>query len=122
MSELASEPGRQTPNPLTRGVLAALHFWHTSVSPAMASKCRFTPTCSDYTAQAIARFGLIRGSYLGLRRLLRCHPWHRGGHDPVPESVGTSRDSSQPAEVSAAASPPAAETPSHLAVGAIRRA
>jgi putative membrane protein insertion efficiency factor len=45
--------------------------------------CRFRPTCSEYTYQAIDRYGIILGSYLGLRRILRCHPWSKGGEDPV---------------------------------------
>ncbi|KKT72340.1 MAG: hypothetical protein UW69_C0095G0003 [Microgenomates group bacterium GW2011_GWA2_44_7] len=46
--------------------------------------CRFTPRCSEYTYQAIDRYGLYKGSILGLKRILRCHPWNPGGHDPVP--------------------------------------
>jgi hypothetical protein len=47
--------------------------------------CRYHPTCSEYGHQALERFGLIKGSWLTLKRLLRCHPWNPGGHDPVPE-------------------------------------
>ncbi len=46
--------------------------------------CRFSPTCSEYTYQAVKRYGIIRGLFLGLGRILRCHPWNKGGFDPVP--------------------------------------
>jgi hypothetical protein len=56
-----------------------------AVSP---SRCIYMPTCSEYASLAVARFGLIRGSWLALRRLSRCHPWAEGGFDPVPELPG----------------------------------
>lgn len=49
--------------------------------------CRFTPRCSEYTYQVIERYGIITGSWLGIKRILRCHPWNKGGYDPIPKHL-----------------------------------
>ena len=69
---------------VARGGLAMIRFYQRAISPLTPPTCRFRPTCSQYTLVAIERHGFVRGSWLGLRRLLRCHPFHPGGHDPVP--------------------------------------
>jgi uncharacterized protein len=63
----------------------AIRGYQLAVSPMLAPRCRFYPSCSCYAHTAIQRFGAMRGTWLGLRRLLRCHPFADGGYDPVPE-------------------------------------
>ena len=65
-------------------LLALVRFYRAAISPYRPPCCRFTPTCSQYFAEALRRHGLMKGSYLGIRRLLRCHPWGGSGYDPVP--------------------------------------
>jgi hypothetical protein len=69
---------------VTRLVLALIRGYKRFLSPLLPPACRFLPTCSDYAVEAIQRHGLMRGSAMGLSRLARCHPFHRGGYDPVP--------------------------------------
>lgn len=64
--------------------VAAVRWYQRYLSPRKPPVCRYTPTCSEYTAQAITHYGALRGIWLGLKRLLRCHPWSPGGYDPVP--------------------------------------
>ena len=53
------------------------------LSPMLPSSCRFTPTCSEYTKQAIIKHGIVKGTFLGIKRILKCHPWGKSGYDPV---------------------------------------
>ena len=67
-----------------------IRAYQLALSPWLGARCRFYPSCSQYALEAVTRYGSRRGSWLALRRLLRCHPWHRGGHDPVPPNVARS--------------------------------
>lgn len=62
-----------------------IRFYQLAISPHTKPRCRFSPTCSQYAYIAIGRFGVFKGTYLAGRRLLKCHPFHKGGYDPVPE-------------------------------------
>ena len=65
-------------------LLLLLRGYQYAIRPLLGANCRFAPTCSDYAREAIERHGALKGSYLALRRVLRCHPYHPGGYDPVP--------------------------------------
>lgn len=69
----------------TRFGLWAIGGYKRWISPLLGQNCRYQPTCSSYAAEAIDRFGLAKGVWLGVRRLGRCHPFREGGYDPVPE-------------------------------------
>ena len=69
---------------MRRVLLSLLRFYKRFISPILPPACRFEPTCSVYAMEAVTRYGALRGSWLAFRRLLRCHPLHPGGWDPVP--------------------------------------
>ncbi len=69
---------------MSRLLLALIRMYRYVLSPWWGSSCRYTPTCSQYAAEAIERHGALHGSWLAVRRIGRCHPWHAGGFDPVP--------------------------------------
>ena len=107
--------------PLRSRAAAAVGFYSRAISPALPPRCRFYPTCSAYAAEAIARHGAGRGSWLALRRLVKCAPWHPGGVDlvPGPGIPRTGREhghsSSTAARHSPAPRPTTAVPPSHPA-------
>ena len=74
---------------MKRAMLASLRFYNRRISPLLPPACKYTPTCSEYAMQAVERYGAVYGGYLAARRLLRCHPFAKGGYDPVPERVDT---------------------------------
>jgi putative membrane protein insertion efficiency factor len=64
-----------------------IRFYQMCISPMLGPHCRFSPTCSQYALEAIRSYGAIKGSYLAIKRISKCHPFHTGGHDPVPEKL-----------------------------------
>ena len=64
--------------------LVMIKLYQYGISPYLGCHCRFYPSCSCYNYEAIEKYGFLRGSYLGVCRILRCHPWNPGGYDPVP--------------------------------------
>jgi len=83
---------------VSRLLLLLLRAYRFALSPMLGNQCRFAPTCSQYAIEAIARFGAMRGSWLALRRVLRCHPWHAGGWDPVPAASDAGEQASSPSQ------------------------
>lgn len=69
-------------------LVSLIKLYRYLISPWLGQHCRFHPTCSAYALTAIERFGALQGSWLATKRLCRCHPWHPGGVDPVPEKLG----------------------------------
>ena len=71
---------------MNRLFIALIRLYQITLSPVFGQHCRFTPTCSNYAIEALQKHGILRGSWLGAKRLLSCHPWHQGGYDPVPDN------------------------------------
>ncbi len=65
-------------------LLALIRAYQYALRPMLGANCRFAPSCSDYAQDAIARYGAFHGTWLAVRRIVRCHPYHPGGYDPVP--------------------------------------
>ena len=70
-------------NICTKCVINLINIYKYLVSPLLGNNCRFLPTCSEYTKEAIIKFGLVYGICLGVRRIIKCHPWAKGGYDPI---------------------------------------
>ena len=70
-------------NICTKCVINLINIYKYLISPLLGNNCRFLPTCSDYTKESIIKFGLVNGVWLGLRRIVKCHPWGKSGHDPI---------------------------------------
>ncbi len=69
---------------MKRVLMAVIRGYRRYVSPLLGSRCIYTPTCSAYALEAIGRYGVVRGGWLSIKRICRCHPFHEGGYDPVP--------------------------------------
>jgi uncharacterized protein len=76
--------GRTAPSAATRLLMLIVAGYRRRVSPLLMPRCRFAPSCSEYALQALAEHGALRGGWLAVRRIVRCHPFHPGGYDPVP--------------------------------------
>lgn len=68
---------------MKRVLIASIKLYKRFISPALPNSCRFYPSCSQYTLEAIEKYGALRGGFMGVKRILRCHPFSRGGFDPV---------------------------------------
>jgi putative membrane protein insertion efficiency factor len=69
---------------MTRILIAVVKFYRKRISPATPPSCRFIPTCSEYALEALQKYGALKGFWLALKRFSKCHPFHKGGYDPVP--------------------------------------
>ncbi|HBC91630.1 MAG TPA: membrane protein insertion efficiency factor YidD [Pelotomaculum sp.] len=83
MKAFKKTQNKQGLNPLRVVVLLLIRFYQAVISPLKPPSCRFYPTCSHYALQAVEKYGPLKGSWMALKRILKCHPWHPGGYDPV---------------------------------------
>ncbi|MDH5360068.1 MAG: membrane protein insertion efficiency factor YidD [Gammaproteobacteria bacterium] len=70
---------------MRRFIIKLIGLYRYLISPFLGNNCRYYPTCSEYAQTSVERFGVMKGSWMAVRRISRCHPWHEGGVDPVPE-------------------------------------
>ena len=82
---------------IVNGLTAAIRAYRYLISPMLGPTCRFYPSCSCYAEEALRQHGAARGTYLTVRRLMRCHPWNEGGYDPVPRINNTTHNTVKPA-------------------------
>ncbi|MFC0864451.1 membrane protein insertion efficiency factor YidD [Sphaerimonospora cavernae] len=92
---VAPEEAEGRAGPVARVLLALIKFYRAFISPVLGPRCRFEPSCSAYGLEAIAVHGAVRGVWLTVRRIGRCHPFHPGGFDPVPPRRVRSHDETQ---------------------------
>lgn len=69
---------------MKRLLIGLIRVYQYAISPLLGRSCRYIPSCSEYTAEAVGKYGVVKGGWLGAKRICRCHPWHPGGYDPVP--------------------------------------
>ena len=79
-------------SPGSRLLIALIRVYQLAISPLLGARCRFYPTCSQYGIEALRRFGVIKGSWLTMKRVLKCHPLNPGGNDPVPPKTDDNRE------------------------------
>ncbi|MBE6443915.1 MAG: membrane protein insertion efficiency factor YidD [Alphaproteobacteria bacterium] len=70
---------------IKKTMIALIRFYQKCISPILPNVCRYKPSCSEYFIEALQMYGIFKGSYLGIKRILRCHPWGGSGYDPVPQ-------------------------------------
>ena len=83
MAEEAAHERDRRPGPVARGLILVVRLYQASLGTVMGGHCRFVPTCSAYAIEALERHGALKGSWMTLRRLSKCHPFGGGGYDPV---------------------------------------